>query len=180
MAKIAKVTGENGMNVYPGTIPQAVIDPFTKKTVRDELDDIQANALTIEEGDDEIPEVDSVAADTSTKALQDWDGNDIRTTYLKDAPKDGGHYARKDGKWDKIVIPNAITVDSAISSTSANPVQNKVVKTYVDNAVSGGVTEAKNYAKSYADGLIKVVTASQYSALGSVVNSDGVIYFITG
>ena len=171
MAKIAKVTGENGMNVYPGTIPQAVIDPFTKKTVRDELDDIQANALTIEEGDDEIPEVDSVAADTSTKALQDWDGNDIRTTYLKDAPKDGGHYTRKDGKWNKVVIPNVLTVDSAISSTSSTPVQNKAVKAYVDNA--------KTEAKNYADGLFKVVTEAQYIALGSVVNSDGVVYFIT-
>jgi hypothetical protein len=47
-----------------------------------------------------------------------------------------------------------------MSSTSTNPVQNKVVKSYID-------------------GLFAVVTEDEYEAFGSVVNTNGVIYFIT-
>jgi len=49
-------------------------------------------------------------AATATKATQDGSGNVITSTYAK-----------------KTEIPAAITVDSALSTTSTNPVQNKVV-----------------------------------------------------
>lgn len=53
MGKIGKLTGKNGgsrVTVYPITIPQAVVDPTTKKKLRDELDEIkQAAAGGIEE-----------------------------------------------------------------------------------------------------------------------------------
>ena len=157
MAKIAALKGKNGTNVYPGTIPQAVVDPFTKKTLRNELDELYEETIVIDEENDST-DVESTSADTATKALKDWDGNDIRSTYLKDAPKDSKQYARKNGVWEE--IPKAVTVDSSMSSTSTNPVQNKVVKSYID-------------------GLFDVVTEAEYLALGSVVNTNGVIYFIT-
>lgn len=160
MAKIGSLTGQDGTNVYPGTIPQAVIDPTTKKNLRNELDDFYVESVVMEEDSEEDDVVESVAADTATKALQDWDGNDIRTTYLKDAPKDGNKYARNNGAWVKVEEAEQITVDSAMSDSSTNPVQNKVVKAYVD-------------------GKMAVVTEAQYAALGSAVNSNGVIYFIT-
>lgn len=46
---------------------------------------------------------------------------------------------------DKPTIPSAVTVDSAMSSTSENPVQNKVIKSYVDNAITDEVS-ARNTA----------------------------------
>lgn len=53
MGKIGKLTGKNGgsrVTIYPITIPQAVVDPTTKKKLRDELDEIkQAAAGGIEE-----------------------------------------------------------------------------------------------------------------------------------
>lgn len=160
MAQIGSLKGQDGLNVYPGTIPQAVIDPSTKKNLRDELDEFYSESLAIEEDSTDIPDVETVAADTATKALQDWDGNDIRATYLKDAPKDGKQYVRNNGGWEEIEVPDAVTVDSVMSASSTNPVQNKVVKAYVD-------------------GKFAVVTEVQYEALGSAVNSNGVIYFIT-
>ena len=112
MAKIATLKGKNGTDVYPGTIPQAVIDPSTKKTLRNELDDLYMEAVVMEEDSSGVEPPAVVAADTATKALQDWDGNDIRTSYLK-----------------------------------------------------------RN--------MIAFVTEAEYAALGDVVNTNGVIYFIT-
>lgn len=175
MAKIGSLTGKDGLNVYPGTIPQAVIDPSTKKNIRTELNELYEESVVMEDDSEEADVVETVAADTATKALQDWDGNDIRTTYLKDAPKDGNQYVRNNGAWEQVEVPDAVTVDSSMSDSSTNPVQNKVVKAYSDNNLS----TAKTYAKTYADGLFKVVTEAEYTALGSTVNSDGVIYFIT-
>ena len=53
-------------------------------------------------------------------------------TYTK-----GKFYKFTGYSWEESELPvQEITVDSAISSTSTNPVQNKVVKQYVDNATS--------------------------------------------
>jgi hypothetical protein len=59
---------------------------------------------------------------------------------------------------------SSITVDSSMSSTSKNPVQNKVVKAYVDNAVAnagGGSTGASSIievpATSFAESLVAKV-----------------------
>lgn len=37
------------------------------------------------------------------------------------------------GVWTTIPLVNKLTIDSAISDTSAHPVQNKVIKEYIDN-----------------------------------------------
>lgn len=58
-------------------------------------------------------------ADTATKATQDAQGNVINTTYAK-----------------KTEIPQGAVVDDALSSTSTNPVQNKVVKAEFDKVDS--------------------------------------------
>lgn len=58
-------------------------------------------------------------ADTATKATQDAQGNVIDTTYAK-----------------KTEIPQGAVVDDALSSTSTNPVQNKVVKAEFDKVDS--------------------------------------------
>ena len=160
MAKIAALKGKNGVDFYPGTIPQAVIDPSTKKNLRTELDDFYMKSVEMEDDSEETDIVETIAADTATKTLNDWDGNDIRTTYLKDAPKDGSQYVRKGGAWVNIEEPEKVIIDSVMSNSSTNPVQNKIVKSYID-------------------GLFDVVTEAEYAALGNVVNTNGVVYFIT-
>lgn len=61
----------------------------------------------------------ATTAESATKATQDAQGNTIDTTYAK-----------------KTEIPQGTVVDDALSSTSANPVQNKVVKAEFDRVNS--------------------------------------------
>lgn len=49
------------------------------------------------------------------------------STKLDDAPKDNKKYARQNGLWASITEGSQITVDSSISETSVNPVQNKII-----------------------------------------------------
>lgn len=61
----------------------------------------------------------ATTAETATKAAQDGNGNVIADTYAK-----------------KTEIPQGAVVDDSLSSTSANPVQNKVVKAEFDKVNS--------------------------------------------
>lgn len=55
-----------------------------------------------------------------------------------DDSDDGKVLAVNNHKWEIKSIPvSSVTVDTEMSSTSTNPVQNKVVKSYVDTKVSG-------------------------------------------
>ena len=80
----------------------------------------------------------------------------------------------------------AITVDTSMDASSTNPVQNKVVKSYVDTQDAETLSSAKSYAdtqdattlasaKSYADSLTfqKVITSGTSAPSGG---SDGDIY----
>lgn len=71
---------------------------------------------------------------SATKATQDAQGNVIDTTYAK-----------------KTEIPQGTVVDDALSSTSANPVQNKVVKAEFD--------KVKNDLSNLKDGTTPVAKA---------------------
>lgn len=113
-------------------------------------------------------------------------GNTVIGSSIQEAPMDGSQYVRQDGSWievpagfiaqdsepidtdvlwidtddDNADVNNTISVDAYMSDTSTNPVQNQVVKGYID-------------------GLFQVVTEAEYEALGDVVNTNGVFYFIT-
>lgn len=83
---------------------------------------------------------------------------------------------------NKPTIPAAVTVDSALSSTSTNPVQNKVI----NSALEGKAASSHNHAASeitsgtFADARIPSLAASKISAgtfAGRVVaNSSGQSY----
>ena len=70
---------------------------------------------------------------------------------------------------DKPTIPAAITVDSALSSTSTNPVQNKVVNAAIDAAQSTADDAAD--AASAAQNAINNLDVSTASGSGNVVTS---------
>lgn len=92
--------------------------------------------------------------DTAAAAIKDDAGNTISTTYASKADVSAllstklgvtatAYAATRDGAGNNIVntyakktdIPN-ITVDSSLSSTSTNPVQNKAVKTAIDTVTA--------------------------------------------
>lgn len=49
---------------------------------------------------------------------------------------------------NKPTIPSAVTVDSSMSSTSTNPVQNKVIKSYIDSNCNIAVETTTSSSKS--------------------------------
>lgn len=71
----------------------------------------------------------ATTAESATKATQDAQGNVIDTTYAK-----------------KTEIPSGIIVDSELSTTSENPVQNKVIKSELDNLDN---SKLKGYTVKY-------------------------------
>lgn len=101
----------------------------------------------------------ATTAESATKATQDAQGNVIDTTYAK-----------------KTEIPQGAVVDDALSSTSENPVQNKVVKTEFDKVNSnsydlkyGEVAGGKNLFKNYD-------VYNSYEVVAETYNGNSVIY----
>ena len=85
-------------------------------------------------------------------------------------------------------IPDAITVDSALSSTSTNPVQNKVINTALAgkqatlsaaqlNAVNSGITKDK--VTTY-DGYDEKITAAQSAADDAAAAANGKVTIAQG
>lgn len=83
-----------------------------------------------------------------------------------------------DGKWvnivgngiinwddieDKPAIPSPVTVDSALSSTSTNPVQNKVI----NSALSGKASSTHTHSANQVNGLATVATSGSYNDLSN-------------
>ena len=69
-------------------------------------------------------------------AQSDWNDSDSTSkSFIKNKPvlstvSISGNY---DDLLNKPTIPEAITVDEAMSSSSTNPVQNKIIKSYIDS-----------------------------------------------
>lgn len=77
---------------------------------------------------------------------------------------------------------NKITVDSAVSASSTNPVQNKAVKSYVDNKVSGFQTasQVQDAIKSAVSGVYTPKGSTAFASLPvPVAGKVGWVYNIT-
>ena len=77
---------------------------------------------------------------------------------------------------DKPTIPAAITVDSALSSTSTNPVQNKVINTALAGKLSTTGTAAKATADAKGNNIADTyATKAQLTALDSTSSGTGAV-----
>ena len=77
---------------------------------------------------------------------------------------------------DKPSIPAAITVDSALSSTSTNPVQNKVINSALAGKLSTTGTAAKATADANGNNIASTyATKSQITALDSTSSGTGAV-----
>lgn len=83
---------------------------------------------------------------------------------------------------DSKIAAGGVTVDTEMSSTSTNPVQNKVVKSYVDNKVSGFQTasQVQNAIKSAVSGVYTPKGSIAFASLPvPVAGKVGWVYNIT-
>ena len=66
---------------------------------------------------------------------------------------------------DKPTIPTAVTVDSAMSDTSTNPVQNKVIKTELDKKAASSHNQAAGTitAGTFAATDVKAMNGTDYT-----------------
>ena len=98
---------------------------------------------------------------SATKATQDAQGNVIDTTYAK-----------------KTEVPQGTVVDDALSSTSTNPVQNKVVKAEFDQVNSN--LDGLGYGENGAYNLINpTLQTTTIAGITCTSNGDG-IYTLNG
>ena len=97
-------------------------------------------------------------------------GVDTNTTYsfsVTEKDTDGNkekyfHWEDSEGNSGDILI---VTIDGAVSDTSTNPIQNKIIKSYVDTTAESTLASAKEYA----EGL--VTKAMNYK--GTITLSSG-------
>ena len=84
---------------------------------------------------------------------------------------------------DSKVTSGGVTVDTAMSSTSTNPVQNKVVKSYVDTKVSG-LQSADQVQAAISSAITGVYTPKGSIAFASLptaaAGNKGWVYNVTG
>ena len=125
---------------------------------------------------------------TALRATQDSDGNIINTTYAKKSDISGVvksvNGVQPDSAGNVTIAVSGggnVTVDTELSSTSENPVQNKVIKEALDNKLSkteiaaaafkdgAGNIIANTYAKKTdISGMVKTVNGTAPDASGNV------------
>ena len=104
---------------YPITHAKAVLFGENNRTVNDEIEQIKNDLSNLKDG-----------TTPAAKAVADEDGNNIKSTYVK-----------------KTEVPSGSIVDSELSETSVNPVQNKIVTAKL-NEVFQSVSNGKSLIAS--------------------------------
>ena len=165
----AKLMAESGRSLCEGMYMEIQDDDI----VDTRTDYIIIDTLNIYEDDSAIPTykvtlkekkkvsykgTPSATAATSTKSAEDTEGS---------TEVDLSNYATKEYVRNAVAMGgggggSTIVVDTEMSDTSINPVQNKVVKKYIDDEVvylegyaESVANDAEGYAKKYTDGKVR-------------------------
>ena len=128
--------------------------------------------------------VSATTADSATKATQDASGNVITTTYatkteisnlnstesgtgnfITGVSQTGGKVTVTKGNIAYSSLTGTPTVDTAMSDSSTNAVQNKVIKSYVDNAI--------NTVEGDVSGKVSINQGEANKDKGLIVNASG-------
>lgn len=121
---------------------------------------------------------------TALRATQDSDGNIINTTYAKKSDISGMVKSVNNVKPDSngnIAITvsgggSSVTVDTALSATSTNPVQNKVIKAALDNKLNktDNAPTATVAQQAFQDGDGNIITSTYVKTVnGTAPDSAG-------
>ena len=129
----------------------------------------------------------ATSATNATKATQDASGNVITTTYATKTELSTGLADKANvddlatvatsGSYNDLTNkPTIPTVDSALSSSSTNPVQNKVINSALAGKLSTTGTAAKATADANGNNIVNTyATKSQITALDSTSSGTGAV-----
>ena len=145
---------------YPITHAKAVLFGENNRTVNDEIELLKNDLSNVKVGTTPV-----------AKAVADEDGNNIKSTYVK-----------------KTEVPSGSIVDSELSETSVNPVQNKVVTAELNNLrqmISGAMeivrvnyyvtfTSAATGAAGYVDKYYNNLLAGEKTPFNYDTGNEGV------
>ena len=163
-ANKAVVTNASG-NITTGTIASGMIADGAVTSAKIADGTITANDIangTITSG--KLATAVQTALTSAGTAVQPGDLAEVATT---------GSY---NDLADKPTIPTQITVDSALSSTSTNPVQNKVINTALAGKLSTSGTAARATADASGNNIANTyATKSQITALDSSSSGTGAV-----
>ena len=167
-ANKAVITNSSG-NITTGTISSGMIanDAVTAAKIATGAvgtDGLAANAVTSAKIDDGTIVNADIASNAAIAAS--------KISGLATVATSGSY----DDLADKPTIPAAITVDSALSSTSTNPVQNKVINTALAGKLSTTGTAAKATADANGNNIADTyATKAQLTALDSTSSGSGAV-----
>ena len=119
------------------------------------------------------------SADATYKRLDAVTHNNTLYFAKKDVP--AGTETSNTEYWSKSVVGGEATVDDTISSESTNPVQNKVVKAYVDKKASENVDFSTSTSKLLNDTVeaqlvLSNATRNLLNPIAVSESSDGITY----
>ena len=117
--KVSELTNDSGF-ITSAALPEEYTLPAATATA---LGGVKSGGDITVAADGAVTVNSATTADSATKATQDAAGNVIADTYAT-----------------KAEIPDEITVDTALSADSTNPVQNKVVKAALDKKLENTAT----------------------------------------
>lgn len=91
---------------------------------------------------------------------------------IPEAPQDGKTYGRNNGQWAEILggEGGSITIDSELSETSTNPVQNKITTEAIIGLLSKDLS-AKLYQSQNGIGYEDMISGKYYNTEGTLNNS---------
>lgn len=109
---------------------------------------------------------------------------------VEEAPANGKLYSRKDKSWEEVVIPEGnylakVNTEEFIPTGDYNPATKKYVDNLQNNVLTKDNTETytptgdyQPATKKYIDDKQKILTQTQYDALGDKVLTDNILYLI--
>lgn len=128
-------------------------DLSNKPTIPDisgKVDKVSGKGLSTNDFTDDLKnKLDGIATGAEVNVQSDWNATS-GDAYIKNKPSlatvaTSGSY---NDLSNKPIIPVETIVDTSMSSTSTNPVQNKIIKAYIDNAVVTPVESVTSTSKS--------------------------------
>lgn len=146
----------SNVQLKDGTIVN-VKDTTARELLEGKVDKVTGKGLSTNDFTDALlTKLNGIQAGAEVNAQADWNVTDSSSdAYIRNKP----------------IIPPGVTVDSALSSTSTNPVQNKIINSALDgkvDKVAGKGLSTNDFTNTYKTKLDGISAGAQVNVIESV------------